>query len=85
VLRIASGWTADDRWWHGKAVRLAVLMAVQPDSRPSARRRERNARLLFEVIERDDSDTRAALESSVSAPQYDASARPNSSKQPRQP
>lgn len=31
---------------------LAALMAVQPDSRPSARQRERNAELLTEVLRR---------------------------------
>jgi RNA polymerase sigma factor (sigma-70 family) len=37
---------------HGEAVRLAVLMAAQPDSPPSAQRREQNAQLLVEVLER---------------------------------
>jgi RNA polymerase sigma factor (sigma-70 family) len=39
---------------HGTAVRLAALMATQPDSRPDARGRERNARLLCDVLRRDE-------------------------------
>ncbi|MGH7721008.1 MAG: hypothetical protein ACREON_19445 [Gemmatimonadaceae bacterium] len=35
-------------------MRVAVLMAVQPDSQPSARKLERKARLLCEVLERDE-------------------------------
>jgi len=35
---------------HGRAVRSAALMAAQPDSRPSAPRRERNAQLLVELL-----------------------------------
>ncbi|MGH3041377.1 MAG: hypothetical protein ACRDNG_06525 [Gaiellaceae bacterium] len=31
---------------------MAVLMAVQPDPRPSTRKRERNAQLLCEIIDR---------------------------------
>jgi RNA polymerase sigma factor (sigma-70 family) len=52
------GWTADGRCLHGGAVRLAVLMADQPDSRPGAPERNRNAELLSAVIRRHESKLR---------------------------
>jgi RNA polymerase sigma factor (sigma-70 family) len=48
------GWATGGRVWHGKAVLLAALMAAQPDSRPGADRRDRNAQLLEEILRRDE-------------------------------
>lgn len=52
--RVESRWATAGRVWHGGAVRLAVLMAAQPDSRRPADLRERNAQLLTEVLQRDE-------------------------------